>query len=92
MLNKEPDEIFWWELGQYELLPGLVIWSCVSQCLEGEPRERKLEISEKMMKRISVKQQLLCRTAMDVDLAPSNPEVGRNIIASLAQTKPWTPH
>ena len=28
-----------------------------------------------MMKRISVKQQLLCRTAMDVDLTPSNPEV-----------------
>ena len=27
------------------------------------------------MKRISVKQQLLCRTAMDVDIPPSNPEV-----------------
>ena len=33
-----------------------------------------------MMKRISVKQQLLCRTAMDLDIPPSNPEVRSEVV------------
>ena len=33
-----------------------------------------LSASEATMRRISLKQQILCRTAMDFDIPPSNPE------------------